>query len=82
MSVAHWARGQGIAAALYAELERFCRQCEGTRRICLSTSTLQAVAHDKLYPQLGFEVVHRKAVFGGVKASFFAKELRGGGARK
>lgn len=46
------------------------------QRIVLSTSDMQHVACTKLYPRLGFEVVHRTPLFGGlVTIHFFAKAL-------
>ena len=71
MSVASWARGHGVAHALFAELHRFCEQ-QGYERIVLSTSNLQRAAHDRLYPGIGFERVHRRPILGKVGVSYFA----------
>ena len=77
MSVATWARGKGVAQALFAALKRFVEQTEGYERIVLSTSTLQGDAHERLYPKLGFQTEWRAAFFGKVEVSFFAMDLVG-----
>lgn len=75
MSVAQWTRGEGVSRALFAELRRFVAQTHGYKRIVLSTSSLQAVAHDHLYPGLGFEAQGRRRVFGKVHIGYFAMDL-------
>lgn len=75
MSVATWARGHGVARALFAELRRFAEQCPEYERIVLSTSTLQGVAHDHLYPNLGFVPQHQHRLLGEVVATYFALQL-------
>ena len=75
MSVAGGARRRGVARALFATLARFAAQSGGYRRIVLETSTLQAAAHDRLYPALGFVAESRQHVFGRVSATYFARPL-------
>jgi GNAT superfamily N-acetyltransferase len=74
MSVCRRAQGQGIAQRLFRELQTHAVS-QGYRRIVLSTSTMQEDACRRLYPRLGFELVHRAPVFGGVHICFFALEL-------
>lgn len=74
MSVAKHARGMGVAQALFAELRRFCEQ-SGHTRIVLSTSSLQHVAHSRLYPALGFELLSRHRIVGKVEVGYFALPL-------
>ena len=75
MSVAPWARRRGVATALHAELRRFCEQW-GYTRIVLSTSTLQATAHDALYPSLGYSVVgHRMFAGTQIVCTYYALPL-------
>jgi septum formation protein len=82
MSVAPWARQRGVANALFAELLRFAEQTAGNERVVLSTSTLQRVAHDQLYPRLGFGVEGRRTIFGKVHVTYFALPLRTAGVAR
>ena len=74
MTVARWCRGRGVARALFTELRRFAEQ-HSYRRVVLSTSSMQGVAHDRLYPGLGFELEGRKRVLGELNIGYFALRL-------
>ena len=60
----------------WCELRRFAEQ-HSYRRVVLSTSSMQGVAHDRLYPGLGFELQGRRQVLGELSIGYFALPLRG-----
>jgi GNAT superfamily N-acetyltransferase len=72
MSVQLEARGRGVAEALCEAVQRHARD-QGYSRVVLSTSSMQAQAARRLYPRMGYEVVHRARMMGDVEVFYMAR---------
>jgi GNAT superfamily N-acetyltransferase len=78
LNIIESARGMGISKLLFDEVLKFCQdeENESYQRIILTTSSIQEVACNHLYPKLGFQelkVIHVLCIF---RIVFFARNIR------